>query len=87
MVTPRGSEKCPVSMDWTRNVSEHRTENTAEGSKQLSFEESLWNFEEIGEVTSLDGGMRHEKTLKNLKKLSKNLLTNQGVCGIIYGLS
>ena len=87
MVTPRGSEKCPVSMDWKRNVSEHRTANTAEGSKQLSFEESLWSFEETEEVTSLDGGMRHEKTLKNLKKLSKNLLTNQGVCGIIYGLS
>ena len=69
------------------NVSEHGTENTAEGSKQLSFEESLWSFEETEEVTSLDGGMRHEKTLKNLKKLSKNLLTNQEVCGIIYGLS
>ena len=29
--------------------------------------------------------MRHEKTLKNLKKLLKNPLTKRTVCGIIYG--
>ena len=51
-----------------------------------ALKRTFGTLERWKEVTSLDGGMRHEKTLKNLKKLLKNLLTNQEVCGIIYGL-